>query len=76
MIRSILIFSCTVLVSLAISGCSRNTVKSPCITECEVEYSKCLQRNQPRDRCAYYANMCANNCKMSESLQKIEKSAK
>jgi len=77
MIRSLIVFSFAVLVSLTIYGCSHNnTAKSPCITECEVEYSKCIQRSQPRDRCAYYSNMCTNNCKLSESLQKIEKSAR
>jgi hypothetical protein len=85
MIKTLSIFTIAVLVLMTISGCS-TTPKSPCITTCESEYSKCISRGPvynsvlkrtigTREECERNKRMCINNCKMSESLEKIEKSA-
>lgn len=85
MTRTLSVFTIAVLFSMTISGCS-TTPKSPCITKCESEYSKCIARGPvynsvlkrtigTREECEHNNRMCINNCKMSESLEKIEKAA-
>lgn len=85
MIRSLSIFTIAILISMTISGCS-TTPESPCIKDCKTEYSKCIARGPvynsalkrtigSREECERYNRMCINNCKMSESLEKIEKAA-